>query len=205
MVVRIYPTLSPGYSAKLTEAMTLSPSSFCKRYQGTSEPIADTETESDESEDEGTDSESEEDASKDQQQQAVKTEDIAADEPLGLGYRAARLRALERAEGTVPSTYEVGQSFGSTPDQQIAGETPTQTHTRLHVRTTWEDPKDSTVYMDIECDIPLVRSPAQTSPSPVGTPASPEWFPESLSVSPAIPSLVATPAPAVTLYEDDLL
>ncbi|GJW34053.1 hypothetical protein Tco_0054085 [Tanacetum coccineum] len=86
------------------------------------------------------------------------------DEPLGLGYEAARRRALELAEGTMPSTYEVGQSSRSTLDEQIAYDTPTP---RLHVRTTWEDPKDGTIYMDIECDMPLVRPPIQTLPSPV--------------------------------------
>nr|GEV43206.1 hypothetical protein [Tanacetum cinerariifolium] len=45
MVVRTQPNLSPGISARVIEAMTLSPSSFRKRYRGTSEPIVDTETE----------------------------------------------------------------------------------------------------------------------------------------------------------------
>ncbi|GJS94790.1 hypothetical protein Tco_0801758 [Tanacetum coccineum] len=191
--------------SKVTEVGELSPSSFRKRYKssyetpssssslassptlpsqtrylGTSKLIAETETECDESEAKGTNSESEEAALEDQQQQAVSAEGTAKDESLGLGYKAARCCALERAGDTVPSTYEVGYSSRSTPDQQlkIAGETPTQTHARLLVRTTWEDPEDSTVYMDIECDIPLVHSPVQTPPSPVGTPASPEWSPE---------------------------
>ncbi|GJT19189.1 hypothetical protein Tco_0877895 [Tanacetum coccineum] len=85
MVVRTQPTLSPGISARVTEAMALSPSSFCKRYrssyetpsssaspassltlpiwkryQGTSKPILDTETKDDESEAEGVGSGSEE-------------------------------------------------------------------------------------------------------------------------------------------------
>ncbi|GKC88861.1 hypothetical protein Tco_1149510 [Tanacetum coccineum] len=127
--------MSPGYSTKLTE------------------------TESDESEDEGADSESEEAASEDQQQQAVPTKDKAEDEPLGLRYRVVRRRTLERSEDTMPSTFEVGQSSRSSPDQQIAGKTPTQTHARMPTRTTWEDPKDGAVYIDIECDIPLVHSP----------------------------------------------
>ncbi|GJY75427.1 retrovirus-related pol polyprotein from transposon TNT 1-94 [Tanacetum coccineum] len=91
MAVYTQPMLSPGLSAKLTKAMTLSPSLFRKRYissyktpsssssptssptllsrkryQGISKLIADTEIEGEESEDEGTDSESEEAASKDQ-------------------------------------------------------------------------------------------------------------------------------------------
>ncbi|GJT05965.1 hypothetical protein Tco_0840427 [Tanacetum coccineum] len=87
--------------------------SLRKRYRGTSKLIKDTEvegteseTESEELEDEGPGSDSEEAASEDQQQQAVPVKDTAANEPLGLGYRAARRRALELAEGTVPNTYE---------------------------------------------------------------------------------------------------
>ncbi|GJX26463.1 hypothetical protein Tco_0232759 [Tanacetum coccineum] len=155
MAVRTQPTLSPSISTKLTEAMTLSPPSFCKRYKssyetpssssssptlplwkryrGTSELIADTETESDESEDEGTDLESEEVALEDQQ---------------------------------------------------------------LLVRTTWEDPEDDTVYMDIEWDMPPVHSPIQIPPSLVGIPSSPGWFLEPLSDS---------PVPATVIDEDDFL
>ncbi|GJT14220.1 hypothetical protein Tco_0861262 [Tanacetum coccineum] len=112
---------SPYETSSSSSSLTL-PSR--KRYRGTSELIADTKTECDESEDEGTDSKSEEAASEDQQQ-AVSAEDTTEDEPSGLGYRAARRRTLELAEGTVPSTYEVGQSSRSTPDQHIAYETPT--------------------------------------------------------------------------------
>ncbi|GJT02780.1 hypothetical protein Tco_0823949 [Tanacetum coccineum] len=145
MAVRIQPTLSLGISTRVTEAMTLSPSSFCKRYrssyktpsssaspassptlplrkryQGTFKPILDTETEGDESkaegtgseseesEDEGPGSESEEAASEDQQQQAILVKDTTADEPLGLGYGAARCHAIELAKGTTHNIYEVG-------------------------------------------------------------------------------------------------
>nr|GEV37346.1 retrovirus-related Pol polyprotein from transposon TNT 1-94 [Tanacetum cinerariifolium] len=138
MVVRTQPTMSLGILAR-------------KRYRGTSEPIVDTKTKGDELEAVGTDSESEESedkgpgleseeaASKDQQQQVVSVEDITADEPSGLGYKADRRCALELAEGTMPSTYEIRQSSRFVPVQQIADETPTP---RLPVRTTWEDPKD---------------------------------------------------------------
>ncbi|GKA45626.1 hypothetical protein Tco_0738422, partial [Tanacetum coccineum] len=60
MAMRTQPTLSLIFSSRVTEAMTLSPLSFRKRYRGTSELILDTETNGDESEAEGTDSESEE-------------------------------------------------------------------------------------------------------------------------------------------------
>ncbi|GJQ99784.1 hypothetical protein Tco_0522769 [Tanacetum coccineum] len=219
MVVRTKPTLSPGYSAKLTKAMALSPSSFRKRYKssyktpsssslassstlplrkrykGTYELMEDKETESTESGDEGTDLEDEETAPEGQQQ-------------------AARHHALKRARDTVPSTYEVGQGSESTPDQQLetAGEIPTQTHARLLIHITWEDSYDGTIYRDIECNLPPVRSPIRASPAPVRTPsssfrttASPEWSLESLSVSQVIPSPIASLAPAAALDEDVLL
>ncbi|GKA99828.1 hypothetical protein Tco_0827822 [Tanacetum coccineum] len=90
MDVRTQTSLSPSLSARVTEAMTLLSSLFHKRhrpsyetssssplassltlplqkrYQGTSEPIADTETKCKESEVKGTDSESEEAALEDQ-------------------------------------------------------------------------------------------------------------------------------------------
>ncbi|GJV35072.1 hypothetical protein Tco_1407549 [Tanacetum coccineum] len=205
MAVRTQPTLSPGYSAKLSKVMTLSPSSFRKRYissyetpsssaspassptlpirkryYGTSDPILDTETEGDEleaegtgseseeSEDEGPGSEGEETAYEDQQQQAVLIEGTATDEPMGLGYRAARRYALELATGPVPSTFEVGQS-------------------------------SSTIYLDIEFDPP--------SCVPVQTLASPEWSSGSLLVSPvslSVPSPVVSPVttPAATIAVD---
>ncbi|GKD59155.1 hypothetical protein Tco_1296664, partial [Tanacetum coccineum] len=170
--------------------------SLRKRYRGTSKLIKDTEvegteseTESEELEDEGPGSESEEAASEDQQQQAVPVKDTATNEPLGLGYKAARRRALELAEGTVPSTYEVGQSSRSVPVQPVADETPTP---RLPVRTTWEDPEDGIVYVDIEGDMPPVRAPVQT-------PVSIEWSSGSLPISPA--PLTRLDALPPTLFE----
>nr|GEU56556.1 hypothetical protein [Tanacetum cinerariifolium]GEX15553.1 hypothetical protein [Tanacetum cinerariifolium] len=111
----------------------------------------------------------EETAPEGQQQHVILVEDTAEDEPFDLGYRATRRRALERTRYIVPSTYEVGQGFGSTPNQQLetTGETPTQTHTRLPIHTTWEDLEDSTIYRNIECDIPLVRLPVRALPAPL--------------------------------------
>ncbi|GJU45891.1 hypothetical protein Tco_1203157 [Tanacetum coccineum] len=224
MAVRTQPTLSPDTSARVTKAMTLSPSSFRKRYkssyetpspsssptssptllsrkryQGTFDPIEDTEvedtgleTEREESEDEDPGSESEEAASEDRQQQAVLVKGTTADELIGLGYEAARRCALELAEGTTYNKYEVGQSSRSVPFQQISDKT---TLPRLPIRTIWEDPMEDTVYMDIECDIPPVRAPVQT-------PALPEWSSGSLLVSPAsltIPTPVVSPVPAAAV------
>ncbi|GKF75456.1 hypothetical protein Tco_0224900, partial [Tanacetum coccineum] len=93
-----------------------------KRYRGTSELILDTDSAGDELGDEDTredvEDESqdeapgmeEEEAAPEGQQQAVLVADTDASEPLGLGYRAARCRALESTGEIAPSTYEVGQS-----------------------------------------------------------------------------------------------
>ncbi|GKB74228.1 hypothetical protein Tco_0935640 [Tanacetum coccineum] len=53
--------------------------------------------------------------------------------------------------------------------------------------------------MDFEYDIPSVHLRVQTPPSPVRTPSSPDWFPESPPVSLIVPLPAATPAPAVAL------
>nr|GEW50360.1 hypothetical protein [Tanacetum cinerariifolium] len=117
MAVRTQPTLSPGLLARLTEAMARSPLFFRKRYRGTSKLIADTDTKSKDSKNEGTNSESEEVASKDRKP-LVPIESTTADEPLGLGYGTARRRDLELAEDTTHSTFEVGQSSRSIRDKQ---------------------------------------------------------------------------------------
>ncbi|GJZ55277.1 hypothetical protein Tco_0610470 [Tanacetum coccineum] len=181
---------TPSSSASPASSLTLH---IQKRYRGTSKPILDAETEGDESEakgtvseseeseDEGPGSESEEAASEDQQQQAVPVEDTAADEHLGLGYRAARRHALEIVEGTVPSTLEVGQSSRSVPDQQRKDKTLTP---RLLIHPTWEDHDNGTVYKDIDFDAPLV--PSLTVPSP-------------------IPSSVSTPIATIAVDEDEFL
>ncbi|GJR97289.1 hypothetical protein Tco_0269463 [Tanacetum coccineum] len=144
MAVRTQPAMSPGLSARVTEEMTLSPSSFRKRsvrVTGRSQLVAirsvpfsdlfsmleDTETKIEESEAEGTDSEGEE------------SEDEGHDSE---GYGAARRRALELAEEISPSTFEVGQSSRSVPDQQVADGTPTP---RIPARTTWIDPEDASL------------------------------------------------------------
>ncbi|GJR41296.1 hypothetical protein Tco_1216980 [Tanacetum coccineum] len=106
-----------SYETPSSSASQASPSTFPlrKRYRGTSKQILDTEIEGDkskaegtglkseESKDEGRGSESKEAAPEGQQQQVVPIEDIAMDEPLGLGYGAARRCALELVEGPVPN------------------------------------------------------------------------------------------------------
>ncbi|GKC28558.1 hypothetical protein Tco_1035852 [Tanacetum coccineum] len=76
---------------------------------------------------------------------------------------------------------------------------------QLPTHPTWFDPKDGTVYMDIEFDGPPVHVPVQT-------PASPDWSSGSLPVSPAsltIPSPLATPvstlAATIAVDEDEFI
>ncbi|GKA41301.1 hypothetical protein Tco_0733894 [Tanacetum coccineum] len=173
MAVHTQLAMSPGLSARVTEGMTLSPLSFCKRYQGTFELIKDIEGESLESdseregsEDEGLDLEDEDEEEEAepewQPQQAVQVVHTAIDEPLGLGYEALRRQ------------------------QQRVEETPAP---RPPVCATWVDPMDDTVHTDIPIYVPLVCVPVQIPPSP-------EWSSGSLPVSPsspAVPTPVASP------------
>nr|GEX05184.1 hypothetical protein [Tanacetum cinerariifolium] len=116
-----YKTPSPSSSPTLP---------IWKRYQGTSEPIKDTKDESldsdakrDSSKGKGHSSEGEGHGLEDEsisleeeetvpkgQQQAVLVVDTTMNEPLGFGYKALRRRELALGEGSVPSTFEVGQS-----------------------------------------------------------------------------------------------
>nr|GEU91929.1 hypothetical protein [Tanacetum cinerariifolium] len=59
------------------------------------------------SKDECLDSKEEEEVAPEGQQQVVQVVDTAVDEPLGLGYRAARRHALESTDEIAPSTFEV--------------------------------------------------------------------------------------------------
>ncbi|GKC43294.1 hypothetical protein Tco_1061016, partial [Tanacetum coccineum] len=141
-----------------------------KSYRGTSELVEDTKDESSDSdteregsEDEGPGLEEEEEVAPEGQQQVVSVVDTTTDEPLGLGYRALRRRELPLGEGSVPSTFEIGQSSRPVSEQQRVKETPTP---RPHVCATWVDPVDVTVYTDIPIYVPPVRVPVQTPPSP---------------------------------------
>ncbi|GJS52405.1 uncharacterized protein Tco_0625767 [Tanacetum coccineum] len=183
MVMHIQPTLSPGFSARLTETMALSPSSFHKRYRSSYEtpsssasPIPSLTLPI---------------------RKSLENEESEDEKALGLGYGEARSRALEIAGEIAPSTFEIGQSSRFTLDQMVADKTPTP---RIPAHTTWIDHKDDTIYLDIEFDPP--------SRVPVQTPASPEWSSGSLPVSLAsltIPLPIASPAttPAATIAIDE--
>nr|GEV59885.1 hypothetical protein [Tanacetum cinerariifolium] len=239
MVVRTQPTLSPVISSRVTKAMTLSPSSFHKRYRssyetsslstsltssltlpiwkryhGTSESLLETETEGDkskaegtgseskESEDEDPGSESEEAAPEGQQKQTFLIKDTTVNEPLGLGYRAAKCHALELAEDLMPITFEVGQSSRSLLDQHKMDETLTPW---LPTRPTWVDPKDGTVYIDINFDASPVRALVQNLASPECSSGSLPISLASLTVPSPVASPVTTPASTIAVEDDEFL
>ncbi|GKB52767.1 hypothetical protein Tco_0903520, partial [Tanacetum coccineum] len=80
--------MPPGLSARVTNAMTLSPSSFQRE----------------ELKDEGPNSEGEEAAPEGQQHQAASIEVTTIDRPLGIRYGVARRRALELAKEVADET-----------------------------------------------------------------------------------------------------
>ncbi|GJW82884.1 hypothetical protein Tco_0156029 [Tanacetum coccineum] len=231
MVVRTQPTLSPGMSARIAEAAALSPSSYRKRYrssyetssssptllvrkryQGTSELILDTDSDGDElgDEDTGEDEEDEKDeglgleedeAVPKGQQQAVLVVETATSEALRLGYGVLRRRELAVGEDQVHSTFEVGQSSRSVPEQQG---TERVSAFRQPTFDTWVDPEDSRVYNDIPTYVPPVAH-VQTPPSPERSLGSLPVLPSSLVVSSPIASPVATPTATISVDEDQFI
>ncbi|GKB68059.1 hypothetical protein Tco_0929471, partial [Tanacetum coccineum] len=96
------------------------------------------------------------------QQQAASVVGTTMSVPLGLRYRVLRLRDLALEEGDVYSTFEVGQGSGSAPEF----ERPERASAfRQPILTTWTNPKDGTIYIDIP-DYPPPAPPVQTPPSP---------------------------------------
>ena len=89
-------------------------------------------------------------SSRDAQIQGVDTD---VDVPLGLGQRAAMLRAREEDLDVVPATFEIGQSSRGAHQEEINGE----------------------IWRDIEC----VVSAAPRVASPEYTPYSPSFVPPS--------------------------
>nr|GEZ88119.1 hypothetical protein [Tanacetum cinerariifolium] len=102
---------------------------------------------------------------------------------------------------TSPPTLSRPLYYRRTARMVVAYETPTP---RVLVCTTWIDPEDSTVYLDIKID--------PRSCAPVQTPASPAWLSGSLPISPSssivsspIASPVTTLAATIAVDEDEFL
>ncbi|GKC18830.1 hypothetical protein Tco_1020980 [Tanacetum coccineum] len=172
------------------ETSSLSPTlPVRKRYKGTSELILDTDSEGDELGKEDEEDESS-DADDERERVRVLVVDKAVSEPLGLGYEAARRRALESTKEIAPSTYEVGQSSRSVPEQEGVERVSAFRQPTL---VTWVDLKDDRVYTDILAYAPLA--------APVQTPPSLEWSSGSFSyfsILNIVPITIASPVATLT-------
>ncbi|GKC94095.1 hypothetical protein Tco_1159537, partial [Tanacetum coccineum] len=88
------------------------------------------------------------------------------------------------------STFEVGQCYGSAPKSERPERVSASRQPSL---TTWIDPKDNMVYIDV---------PTYPPPPPVQTPPLPQWTSGSLPISPSpsiVPSLVSSPMIPLTV------
>ncbi|GKE15450.1 hypothetical protein Tco_1423027, partial [Tanacetum coccineum] len=111
--------------------------------------------------------------------------------PLGLGYGALRHRELALEEDHVYNTFEVGQGSGSALESERPERVSAFRHPTL---TTWTDPEDGMVYIDVHAYPP----PAP----PVQIPPSPDWTSSSLpiSLSPSVvPSYISLPMLPLTV------
>ncbi|GJS62837.1 hypothetical protein Tco_0677401 [Tanacetum coccineum] len=123
----------------------------------------------------------EEEAVPEGQQRAVLVVGTAVSTPLGLGYGAFRRRELVLEEDHVYNTFEVRQGSRSAPELKKPERVSAYRQPSL---TTWTDPEDGMVYIDVS---------AYPPPAPlVQTPPSPEWLSGSLPISPS-PSIVSSP------------
>nr|GEY50947.1 hypothetical protein [Tanacetum cinerariifolium] len=197
MIVLAKPAMSPGHSATVAEAITLSDLAFCNRYRfsyETSSPspsltlpvkkryrcifelILDTDSQGDELGYKDT-KEAREDKSSNVDDERERT----LGEPLGTGYEPLIRRELAVGEDQVTSTFEVGQCSRFVPEQQGAERVSAS---RQPILTTWVDPTYGILYTKILAYVQPVAL--------VRIPLSPEWSSGSLTV---LPSSLVVPLP----------
>ncbi|GKF52105.1 hypothetical protein Tco_0148572, partial [Tanacetum coccineum] len=104
----------------------------------------------------------EEEALPEGHQHAAPVVGTAVSARLGLGYGALRCRELALEEDHVYSTFEVGQDSGSAPESERPEWVSASRHPTL---TTWTDPEDGMVYIDVPA-YPPPAPPVQAPPSP---------------------------------------
>ncbi|GJZ47448.1 hypothetical protein Tco_0601280, partial [Tanacetum coccineum] len=231
MAVRVQPMMSPGCSARIAEVAAMSDVEFRKRFRSPYEispspsptlPVrkrgfsedAEDEGPAAGDEDLGMRGESfglgEDEVVPEVQQQAAPVVETTVGEPSGLGYGALRRRELAAEEDQRYSTFEIGQGSGLAPEPERSERVSAFRQPAL---TTWTDPEDGTVYIDV----PTYPPPAP----PVQTPPSPEWTSGSLPISPShsdvpspissplvsltVPSPVATPTATIPVDEDQFI
>ncbi|GJX06756.1 hypothetical protein Tco_0194688 [Tanacetum coccineum] len=120
----------------------------------------------------------------------------AVSEPLGLGYGVAKHHALESIEEIAPSTYEVGQSSGSMPEQEgveriSAFRQPTLVTWPPSCKPVSEQPRPSPAWSS--SSLPYFTHHSPDSPHPPS--------------SPVVPSPIALPVatPTTTISRLDAL
>ncbi|GKA49535.1 hypothetical protein Tco_0742608, partial [Tanacetum coccineum] len=193
IVVHIPQAMSPSLSASMAKVAAMSDSAFRKRM------IRGDDEEEDEEIEESSNSDSVSEDVEDDGPTAEDKDPVAGDEGLatgdegpGMGVESPSLGGDEAVPGgqqraaPVAETV-VGQSSGSVqeferPEIVSALRQPTL--------TTWMDPEDGIVYIDVPTYPPLAP-PAQTPPSL-------EWSSSSLPISPA-PSIVPSPMISLTV------
>ncbi|GKB93047.1 hypothetical protein Tco_0979184 [Tanacetum coccineum] len=80
------------------------------------------------------------------QQRTAPVVEATVGEPLGLGYVALKRQELAAEEDQRYSTFEVGQGSGSAPDPERLERVSAFRQPTL---TTWTDPVDGTIYIDV--------------------------------------------------------
>ncbi|GJX73911.1 hypothetical protein Tco_0312506 [Tanacetum coccineum] len=222
MAVRVPHVISSGLSAGMVEVTTMSGFAFCKRFRSSYESspsVSSTDLPSRKHyrEDEGPTAEDKDPAAEDKgltagvEDPSIDDEGYGLDDESrgiddgghsvksdGLGLEeeeavpgALRRRELALEEGDVYSTFEVGQGSRSAPESERPERVPAFRQPTL---TTWTDPKDGMIYIDIP-DYPPPAPPVQTPPSP-------EWTSGSLPISLLhfdVPSPISSPMVALTI------
>nr|GEY03287.1 hypothetical protein [Tanacetum cinerariifolium] len=133
----------------------------------------------------------EEEAVPEGQQQAAPVVGTTVSTLLGLGYRVLRHRELASGEDHVYNTFVVCQGSDSAPESERLEKVSTSRQPTL---TTWTDPEDGMVYIDVPAYPPPVP--------PTRTPPSPEWSSGSFFISSApyiVPSPISSPMISLTV------
>nr|GEX15229.1 hypothetical protein [Tanacetum cinerariifolium] len=130
----------------------------------------------------GLEEEEKEEAVPEGQQQAAPVVRTIMSVPLGLRYGALRCQDSTLEDDHVYSTFEVGQGSGSAPEFERPERVSAS---RQPILTTWTDPEDDMVYIDV-----LAYPPPAL---PIQTPPFLEWTSGLLPISPS-PSVVPSPA-----------
>ncbi|GJT18887.1 hypothetical protein Tco_0877593 [Tanacetum coccineum] len=200
MAVRLPPAMPPGLSASMADVAAMSESVFL-------EDDEEEDDEEDEEIEESLDSDSVSEDTKDEGPTAEDEDPAAGNEGPSMGVESRGLDngghsverdglGLEEEEEAVPegqqravsvvgATMSTPFGLGTGSGTELESERPERVSTsRQPTLTTWTDPEDGMVYIDV---------PAYPPPSlPVQTPPSPEWSSGSLPIS-LSPSIVPSP------------